>query len=72
MKKEIKTRRTDTMTVYEAFTRRVAFEGTSQECWAWIMSQAETVLDDGRIIYREWTDNGDRFIDVGSVYIFNE
>ena len=26
-------------TVYEAFTRRVVFEGTAKECWKWILDQ---------------------------------
>ena len=58
-------------TVYEAFTRRVVFEGTAKECWKWILDQGYK-MDDGRILYRTWTDDGDRFIDVGKVFIFNE
>lgn len=58
-------------TVYEAYTRRIAFEGTAQECWKWIMAQANP-LSDGRIIYRTWESDGDRYIDVGQVFIFNE
>ena len=58
-------------TVYEAFSRRVAFEGTAQECWKWILDQGYK-MDDGRILYRMWIEGGDRFIDVGRVYIFNE
>ena len=57
--------------VYSAYGKKLVFEGTDGECWAWIMSQAETTLSDGGILYREWTENGDRFIDVGNVYIFN-
>lgn len=58
-------------TVYEAYSRRVVFEGTAQECWNWIMAQADH-LSDGRVIYRTWESDGDRFIDVGQVFIFNE
>lgn len=58
-------------TVYEAFTRRVAFEGTTDECWKWIMDQAFT-MDDGRKIFRTWQENGDTYYDVGHVYIFNK
>ena len=57
--------------VYSAYDKKVVFEGTAEKCWAWIMSQAETRFSDGRVIFREWTENGDRFIDVGNVYIFN-
>lgn len=57
-------------TVYSAYDRRVVFEGTAAECWAWLMAQADQF--DGRTFYRTWESNGDRFIDVGSVYIFNE
>ena len=38
-------------TVYKAYNRRVAFEGTDDECLKWIMDQAFT-MDDGRKIYR--------------------
>ena len=58
-------------TVYEAYTRRVAFEGTAQECWNWILGQG-LQLDDGRVFYRTWESDGDHFIDVGKVFIFNE
>ena len=58
-------------TVYEAYNRRVAFEGTADECWKWIMDQAFT-MGDGRKIYRTWQENGDTYYDVGSVYIFNK
>ena len=58
-------------TVYDAYTRCVVFEGTEQECWKWILDQGYK-MDDGRIIYRMWTEDGDRFIDVGKVFIFNE
>ena len=58
-------------TVYEAYTRRVAFEGTAQECWNWIMSQGHH-LGDGCVFYRTWESDGDRYIDVGKVFIFNE
>lgn len=57
-------------TVYSAYDRRVVFEGTAAECWAWLMEQADSF--DGRTFYREWAEDGDRFIDVGNVYIFNE
>ena len=58
------------MTVYEVFTRRVAFEGTYQECWDWMMSQADDY--NGGKIYRTWKDeDGDTYYDVGRVYIFN-
>ena len=57
--------------VYSAYGKKLVFEGTDGECWKWIISQAEAKLSDGTIIYREWTENGDRFIDVGNVYIFN-
>ena len=57
-------------TVYEAFTRRVVFEGTSDECWAWLMRLA---LEENYGIYRMWTDeHGDRHIDIGNVFIFND
>lgn len=57
-------------TVYSAYNRRVVFEGSADECWAWLMSQA-TKLDSGCRVFREWTADGDRYIDVGNVYIFN-
>lgn len=57
-------------TVYEAYTRRVVFEGTADECWAWLMKLA---LNENYGMYRMWTDvDGDRYIDVGNVYIFND
>ena len=57
-------------TVYEAYTRRVVFEGTADECWAWLMKLA---LNENCGMYRMWTDvDGDRHIDVGNVYIFND
>ena len=43
----------------------------AKECWKWILDQGYK-MDDGRILYRMWVDGGDRFIDVGRVYIFNE
>ena len=58
-------------TVYKAYNRRVAFEGTADECLKWIMDQAFT-MDDGRKIYRTWQENGDTYYDVGYVYIFNK
>jgi hypothetical protein len=58
-------------TVYSAFDRRVVFEGTAEECREYIMSQAETVLDDGRVICRLWKMDGDNYWDVGPVFIFN-
>jgi hypothetical protein len=58
-------------TVYSAYDRRVVFEGTAEECREYIMSQAETVLDDGRVICRLWTMDGDNYWDVGPVFIFN-
>ncbi len=59
------------MTVYNAYDRRVVFEGTYQECLDWMFSQADTLSNGGKI-YRTWTDeNGDTFYDVGRVYIFN-
>ena len=58
-------------TVYKAYNRRVAFEGTADECWKWIMDQAFT-MDDGRKIYRTWQENGDTYYDVGTIYIFNK
>ena len=58
-------------TVYEYYTPRVAFEGTADECWKWIMDQAFT-MDDGRKIFRTWEENGDTVYDVGNVYIFNK
>ena len=59
-------------TVYLAYDRRVVFEGTAEECREYIFSQAETVLSNGKIIYRQWTMNGDTYWDVGPVFIFNE
>ena len=57
-------------TVYEAYTRRVVFEGTADECWGWLMKLA---LNENYGMYRMWTDvDGDRYIDVGNVYIFND
>ena len=58
-------------TVYEAFTRRAVFEGSAQECWKLILDQVYKMAD-GRVLYRMWTEDGDRFIDVGKVFIFNE
>lgn len=58
-------------TVYEAWTKRVAFKGTADECWKWIMDQAFT-MDDGRKIFRTWQENDDCYYDVGAVYIFNK
>ena len=58
-------------TVYEYYTHRVAFEGTVDECWKWIMDQAFT-MDDGRKIFRTWEENGEMVYDVGNVYIFNK
>lgn len=58
-------------TVYSAWTRTVVFEGSNQECWDWIMSQADGC--DDRKIFRTWKDeSGDTFYDVGKVYIFNQ
>ena len=57
-------------TIYSAYTRQVAFEGTHEECWNWLMSQADSW--DGRSFYREWTMDGNRYIDVGNVYIYND
>lgn len=57
-------------TVYYGYTREVAFEGSAEECWNWIISQADHFGD--RYIYRTWTENGDTYYDVGSVYIFNK
>lgn len=57
-------------TVYEYPSRRVAFEGTADECWTWLMKQAFTT-ESGFKIYRTWKEDGDRIYDVGSVYIFN-
>lgn len=56
--------------VYEAYTRRVAFEGTKDECLKFMFDQADD-LGNGRKIYRTWTVDGDTFYDVGRVYIFN-
>lgn len=58
-------------TVYSAYDRRVVFEGTAEECREYIMNQAETVLSDGRVIFRQWTMDGDTYWDVGPVFIFN-
>ena len=58
-------------TVYKYPTRRVAFEGTADECWKWIMDQAFT-MNDGRKIFRTWEENGETVYDVGNVYIFNK
>lgn len=59
------------MTVYNAYDRRVMFEGSFQECLDWMFAQADTLSNGGKI-YRTWTDeNGDTFYDVGRVYIFN-
>jgi hypothetical protein len=58
-------------TVYSAYDRRVVFEGTAEECREYIMNQAETVMDDGRVICRLWTMDGDNYWDVGPVFIFN-
>ena len=58
-------------TVYDAFTRRIVFEGTADECLKWIMDQAFT-MDDGRKIFRTWEENGEMVYDVGNVYIFNK
>ena len=56
-------------TVYEAYTRRVVFEGTQEECWKWLMRIA---IEENYNMYRMWVDiDGDRYIDVGNVYIFN-
>ena len=58
-------------TVYNAWTREVVFQGTNQECWDWMMAQADGW--DDRKIFRTWKDqNGDTFYDVGRVYIFNQ
>lgn len=58
-------------TVYNAWTKQVVFEGSNQECWDWMMSQAESWGD--RKIFRTWKDeSGDTFYDVGKVYIFNQ
>lgn len=56
-------------TVYLAYSREVVFEGTHEECWNWIISQADHFSD--RYIYRTWTENGDTYYDVGPVYIYN-
>ena len=58
-------------TVYDAFTRRIVFEGTVDECLTWIMDQAFT-FEDGRKLYRTWQENGDCYYDVGTVYVFNK
>ena len=58
-------------TVYDAFTRRIVFEGTVDECLKWIMDQAFT-FEDGRKLYRTWQENGDCYYDVGTVYVFNK
>lgn len=57
--------------VYEALTRRIVFEGTTDECLKWIMDQAFT-FEDGRKFYRTWQENGDCYYDVGTVYVFNK
>lgn len=58
-------------TVYDAYTRCVVFEGTTEECWKWIFDHGYKMAN-GSIIYHTWNENGDRFIDVGEVFIFNE
>jgi hypothetical protein len=51
-------------TIYLARTRQVAFEGSAYECWKWLTSQ----LADG-CFYKTWEADGERYCDVGSVYI---
>ena len=51
-------------TIYLASTRQVVFEGSASECWKWLTSQ----LADG-CYYRTWVADGERYCDVGSVYI---
>ena len=51
-------------TIYLASTRQVAFEGSASECWKWLTSQ----LADG-CYYKTWVADGERYCDVGSVYI---
>lgn len=51
-------------TIYSANTRQVAFEGSAYECWKWLTSQ----LADG-CYYKTWEADGERYCDVGSVYI---
>lgn len=60
------------MTVYNYWDRTVVFEGTNQECIDWIM-QWGFKMRDGRIIFRNWTENGDTIWDMdGHLFIFNE
>lgn len=57
--------------VYEAYTRRVVFRGSAEECEKWILDQGDHFGE--RTIYRTWIDeNGDIYWDVGRVYIFNK
>lgn len=57
------------MTVYYAYDRQVAFEGTYKECMRWMMDQADCF--DGKRFFRTWRLDGDTYYDVGRVYIFN-
>ncbi len=56
--------------VYDYYTKKVVFEGTYEQCWDWIMSQAFT-FKDGRKIFRSWLERGSTVYDVGNLYIFN-
>lgn len=56
--------------VYSAYDRRVVFEGSKADCWRWLMAQGEVI--NGAIYYRTWTENGDTYYDMGTVYIFNQ
>lgn len=59
-------------TVYNYWDRTVAFEGTNDECRKWLLEQGFH-MKDGRIIFRNWTEDGDKIWDMdGKVYIFNE
>ena len=69
MRRRLKPKPNDIAYVLRAYNKTVAFEGTEAECTKFILDQSFT-LDNGRKIYRTWTDeNGDHYYDA-DVYVF--
>lgn len=69
VRRRLKPKPNDMAYVLRAYNRTVAFEGTEAECTKFILDQCFT-LDNGRKIYRTWTDeNGDHYYDA-DVYVF--
>lgn len=61
-----------TYTVYTAYDRSVAFEGSADECRKFICKSANYHYPSGGAFIRNWIEDGDLYWDVGAVYIFND